>query len=1141
HNIVKAAASACCNTDEAIPAHQLEPPEGKNLAAVFGRRTQWGIKKCTGELRVRSRAETMAAQIFIDIGLALKSRERRQSAWSGSIAKGKSNRSGWKQISECKEATYLGADSAVSDGADIKATMSDNTHLGVFNVDKVGAGEVPDADVNNSRVYEVKRAQGLWRDGINLRAASDAIYTRPAVLVSKPENCQLENCEPKLQPENCQPTIASRQLPVDNCQSTIASRENCQPENCQPTTASRQLPVDNCQPRKLPAGKLPADNCQSTTASRQNKKPRAAPVRRFVGSKTPRVIAAAVLKTKLQLGTGPIGGLVLGSGVAVVAAVVVVEVVVEVMAVVRLIPEAAVVTSEAIRHVVARRKSFKVDSEVVVEPVAAVVLGPDFLLVPRHGIARLNKLGQVVHHADRQIGLLGFYDRSIVGRVSEEVVRVRAMLDKLTWFFSDIFSANSFAALTKSRSEAPSSHRLYCAGPDGFPKSVSRSYITFCPVTLITVDDWRKLDALEQTVVVKLLVDKLLGGNLTKALDCGIEVALIRKRAAELTDGKVQAGVVPHRPEDHRRAAQHDGSLEVRLRIVVQHVVPDGCSSGVQTHQRHRLQVSSEPLDVFMHELESQGLILQAHVSRRHGRAESKKAEYAKSVLETHGDDRLNTARIDFFDDGAGLEAASMDPHEHWVASGVRGGSVVRRPDVGSDAALRHAISMASTLTTLLLLLALSAAAVSAQRNFTIVRYLNVTTTQGPIRGAVIETKGSGDKNMVHIGSFLGINFAKVPTGEFRFAHPVFTKWDFVQDVLDFDRRCYQDPGASGDYQTMSESCIAANIWTPYNGTSSNPGSYPVLVWIHGGRFETGSIIEEINSGRVLTAHESIVTVSLQYRLGVLGFLRLSSTVAPGNMGLKDQALGLEFVHKNIERFGGNLQTVTLMGLDAGAAAVGYHMLNDNTKTYFKRAVMLGGSPMVFWSVRQSTTDVERLHAKFAREKLNCDPDRLGLDEALKCLREVGPEALINAQKEFIKDFQGIEFPPVIDGDYIKEDPVVALRGLRFEPKQLIIGFTNSEAATYVESSLRDKGWSKEDLQDPAKYRSVIEDNFRTYEREPDIMSTAARKFMTDRFTSFSNPSAEVNFRRWLDAASDRLFVCAANEFADLSTRVTGQ
>uniref|UniRef100_A0A1I8I8Y4 COesterase domain-containing protein n=1 Tax=Macrostomum lignano TaxID=282301 RepID=A0A1I8I8Y4_9PLAT len=451
------------------------------------------------------------------------------------------------------------------------------------------------------------------------------------------------------------------------------------------------------------------------------------------------------------------------------------------------------------------------------------------------------------------------------------------------------------------------------------------------------------------------------------------------------------------------------------------------------------------------------------------------------------------------------------------------------------------AISMASTLTTLLLLLALSAAAVSAQRNFTIVRYLNVTTTQGPIRGAVIETKGSGDKNMVHIGSFLGINFAKVPTGEFRFAHPVFTKWDFVQDVLDFDRRCYQDPGASGDYQTMSESCIAANIWTPYNGTSSNPGSYPVLVWIHGGRFETGSIIEEINSGRVLTAHESIVTVSLQYRLGVLGFLRLSSTVAPGNMGLKDQALGLEFVHKNIERFGGNLQTVTLMGLDAGAAAVGYHMLNDNTKTYFKRAVMLGGSPMVFWSVRQSTTDVERLHAKFAREKLNCDPDRLGLDEALKCLREVGPEALINAQKEFIKDFQGIEFPPVIDGDYIKEDPVVALRGLRFEPKQLIIGFTNSEAATYVESSLRDKGWSKEDLQDPAKYRSVIEDNFRTYEREPDIMSTAARKFMTDRFTSFSNPSAEVNFRRWLDAASDRLFVCAANEFADLSTRVTGQ
>ncbi|PAA89460.1 hypothetical protein BOX15_Mlig008387g1, partial [Macrostomum lignano] len=445
-----------------------------------------------------------------------------------------------------------------------------------------------------------------------------------------------------------------------------------------------------------------------------------------------------------------------------------------------------------------------------------------------------------------------------------------------------------------------------------------------------------------------------------------------------------------------------------------------------------------------------------------------------------------------------------------------------------------HRLAMASTLTTLLLLLALSAAAVSAQRNFTIVRYLNVNTTQGPIRGAVIETSGAAENSKVHIGSFLGINFAKVPTGEFRFAHPVFTEWNFVQDALDFDRRCYQDPGTSGDYQTMSESCIAANIWTPYNGTSSNPGSYPVLVWIHGGRFETGSITDETYSGRVLTSHESIVTVSLQYRLGVLGFLRLSSTVAPGNMGLKDQALGLEFVHNNIERFGGNLQTVTLMGLDAGAASVGYHMLNDNTKTYFKRAVMLGGSPMVFWSVRNDTSLVERLHLDFAVRQLGCPlPDQGDFNATIQCLREVSPEKLVNEQLNYNRLFQGVEFPPVIDGDYIKEDPIEAFRNGRFEGMSLMIGVTNAEAAVYVERSLESQKLTQDQLADRATYERVLRDQFRYYERQPDLLSVTGQRVMYDRLTDFGNPSGPAQYKRWMDGASDRLFVSAANEFAE--------
>ncbi|PAA69530.1 hypothetical protein BOX15_Mlig029545g1 [Macrostomum lignano] len=422
---------------------------------------------------------------------------------------------------------------------------------------------------------------------------------------------------------------------------------------------------------------------------------------------------------------------------------------------------------------------------------------------------------------------------------------------------------------------------------------------------------------------------------------------------------------------------------------------------------------------------------------------------------------------------------------------------------------------MESTLTTLLLLLALSAAAVSAQRNFTIVRYLNVTTTQGPIRGAVIETR-----------------YTSVPSSAStspRFPPESFDLLIPSSPIGTSSRMCsISTAGATKTperAETTSPCRRAASLPTSGRRTTEPPRT-PEATQCSCGSMEAAS--------RPAPSHESIVTVSLQYRLGVLGFLRLSSTVAPGNMGLKDQALGLEFVHKNIERFGGNLQTVTLMGLDAGAAAVGYHMLNDNTKTYFKRAVMLGGSPMVFWSVRNDTSLVERLHLDFAVRQLSCPlPDQGDFNATIQCLREVSPEKLVNEQLNYNRLFQGVEFPPVIDGDYIKEDPIEAFRNGRFEGMSLMIGVTNAEAAVYVERSLESQKLTQDQLADRATYERVLRDQFRYYERQPDLLSVTGQNVMYDRLTDFGNPSGPAQYKRWLDGASDRLFVSAANEFAE--------
>ncbi|XP_009458843.1 PREDICTED: cholinesterase-like, partial [Nipponia nippon] len=192
-----------------------------------------------------------------------------------------------------------------------------------------------------------------------------------------------------------------------------------------------------------------------------------------------------------------------------------------------------------------------------------------------------------------------------------------------------------------------------------------------------------------------------------------------------------------------------------------------------------------------------------------------------------------------------------------------------------------------------------------------------------------------------HVTAFLGIPYAEPPLGHLRFRPPRPARpWHGVLDASSHHHACYQAvdtmfPGFGGSEmwnpnREMSEDCLYLNVWVPVPRPSA---AVPVLVWIYGGGFYSGAASLDVYDGRYLAAAEGVVVVSMNYRVGALGFLALPGhPEAPGNVGLLDQRLALRWVRDNVGAFGGDAGAVTLFGESAGAASVGLHLLSTPSR-----------------------------------------------------------------------------------------------------------------------------------------------------------------------------------------------------------------
>jgi para-nitrobenzyl esterase len=385
--------------------------------------------------------------------------------------------------------------------------------------------------------------------------------------------------------------------------------------------------------------------------------------------------------------------------------------------------------------------------------------------------------------------------------------------------------------------------------------------------------------------------------------------------------------------------------------------------------------------------------------------------------------------------------------------------------------------------------------------------------TSGPAQDAGqprVATAGGTLEGRVEEGgvrSFKGIPFAAAPTGALRWQAPqAAPAWDGVRQAAGFGPRCMQLPLFSDMVfrsDGVSEDCLYLNVWTP----AAAGARLPVLVYFYGGGLQAGDASEPRYDGASM-ARQGIVTITVNYRLGVFGFLAHpglsaeSPHKASGNYGFMDQAAALHWVRRNIEAFGGDPRRVTIAGESAGSYSVSAQMASPLAQDLIAGAIgesgaLLGMTPL------PSLAEAERMGQRLALQLRAASPAQLRALPAAELLAATGrPDAP--------------RFGAVVDGHVLPQAPAAIYAAGRQARVPLLAGWNSAEgsARSILAGAVLDA---------PAGKGATPDDQFRTalralYRDKADAarqayageVERAARELASDRFIGFGT-------WRWID------------------------
>jgi para-nitrobenzyl esterase len=397
----------------------------------------------------------------------------------------------------------------------------------------------------------------------------------------------------------------------------------------------------------------------------------------------------------------------------------------------------------------------------------------------------------------------------------------------------------------------------------------------------------------------------------------------------------------------------------------------------------------------------------------------------------------------------------------------------------------------------LLLLTALAAGTPAADR---------VKVAAGTLEGA--GTSGNG------VRAFKGVPFAQPPTGDLRWKEPQPPKsWAGVRAALKFGPRCMQAP-VFGDMnfrsEAMSEDCLYLNVWTPAKSVGER---LPVLVYFYGGGFVAGSADEPRYDGESMAA-KGIVAVTVNYRLGVFGFLahpeltKESPHRASGNYALLDQAAALRWVRENIDAFGGDPKRVTIAGESAGSVSVSAQMASPLSKDLIAGAIGESGSIMGTLSAAP-LAQAEAAGVRFASE--------VGAT-SLAALRALDTRKIFEAATR--GGFASVgRFPLTIDGYFFPEDPGAIFAAGRQAHVPLLVG------------------WNSEEMTGAALLRGK--------EPTPENYAAAVREQLGDRAEEalklYHASTREEVMQAATDLAGDRFIGYSTWKWSDVQARTGGR
>jgi para-nitrobenzyl esterase len=389
-----------------------------------------------------------------------------------------------------------------------------------------------------------------------------------------------------------------------------------------------------------------------------------------------------------------------------------------------------------------------------------------------------------------------------------------------------------------------------------------------------------------------------------------------------------------------------------------------------------------------------------------------------------------------------------------------------------------------------------------------------VETGSGKLRG----TKADG------ILVFRGIPYARPPVGTLRLAAPERpVPWGGVRDAV--------EPGAAAPQvvspflralgmgnERTDEDCLALNVWTP--GLDGTPR--PVLVWIHGGSFTGGSATEAVYDGSRLARLGNAVIVTVQYRLGALGFLDLSRVgtggmpVAP-NRGILDLVRALEWVREEISAFGGSPERVTLFGESAGAMSTATLLAVPAARGLFQRAILESGA-----AHHVSGADRAEQVARTFLEELGLDTS-----EAAR-VEQVGVPALLEAQNRttvrIARTIRGDAWQPNVDGTVLPEPPLEAVAKGSARGVELLIG-TNADESKF---------WGINDPAGRAMDNSrLLRRLFRVLPGSLDERESRAREAARVYRKARSGRASTAAPELWFAIETDRVFRIPAVRLAD--------